>query len=177
MNTGGVGNAVLGGWAVNWIITSQGGQPLTFTCPTGTTSGTSCNDILVKGQNPDTGMKSKTIDGALKPFWVNNAAAFNQPCQLGPGGLLAASRDSSEGRASIASTSRCSKDSSSTSGSRCSSELSSSTSSTTRTSTRQTSVETASWPSEARGTIRILTSAKLDQLAMLHSIRDRFNLL
>ena len=66
MNTGGVGNAVLGGWAVNWIITLQGGQPLNFGCPTGTTSGTSCNDILVKGQSPDLGMKSKTIDGALK---------------------------------------------------------------------------------------------------------------
>ena len=88
MNTGGVGNAVLGGWAVNWIITAQGGQPLNFGCPTGTTSGTSCNDVLVKGQNPDLGMKSKTIDGALKPFWVGNAAAFNQPCQLGPGGPI-----------------------------------------------------------------------------------------
>jgi hypothetical protein len=88
MNTGGVGNAVLGGWAINWIVTLQGGQPLNFTCPTGTTSGTSCNDVLVKGQDPDLGMKSKTIDGALKPFWVNNAAAFNQPCQLGPSGPI-----------------------------------------------------------------------------------------
>ncbi len=83
MNRGGIGNAVLGGWAVNWITTLQGGQPLNFGCNTGTTSGTSCNDIKVPGQSPQLGIKVKPIDGANRPFWINNAAAFNQPCQLG----------------------------------------------------------------------------------------------
>jgi len=83
MNTGGITNAVLGGWAVNWITTLQGGQPLNFGCNTGTTSGTGCNNVRVPGQSPQLGIKTKTIDGANRPFWINNAAAFNQPCQLG----------------------------------------------------------------------------------------------
>jgi hypothetical protein len=28
------------------------------------------------------GIKSKVIDGAPRPFWVNNASAFSQPCKL-----------------------------------------------------------------------------------------------
>lgn len=84
MNQGGFTNAVLGGWATNWIVTLQGGQPLNFGCPTGTTSGTSCNDIRVAGQSPQLGIKLKTVGGdpIPRPFWINNAAAFNQPCQL-----------------------------------------------------------------------------------------------
>ena len=79
LNHGGFTNAVLGGWATNWIVTLQGGQPLNFTCPTSTTSGAGqCDDILVKGQSPHLGIKSKVIDGAARPFWINNPAAFNQ---------------------------------------------------------------------------------------------------
>lgn len=83
MNQGGISNMVLGGWSTNWIVTLQGGQPLNFGCNTGTTSGTGCNDIRVAGQDPQLGMKSKKIDNGLRPFWIGNAAAFNQPCQLG----------------------------------------------------------------------------------------------
>jgi len=83
LNQGGIANAVLGGWAVNWITTLQGGQPLNFGCNTGTTSGTNCNDIRVPGQSPKLGIKVKPINGVNRPFWINNAAAFNQPCQLG----------------------------------------------------------------------------------------------
>ena len=57
MNQGGVANAVLGGWATNWIVTLQGGQPLNFGCHTGTTSGLGCNDLLVPGQSPKLGIK------------------------------------------------------------------------------------------------------------------------
>ncbi len=53
LNQGGISNAVLGGWATNWIVTLQGGQPLNFGCPTGTTSGTGCNDVLVPGQSTE----------------------------------------------------------------------------------------------------------------------------
>jgi len=81
MNQGGFANAVFGGWAVNWIATLEGGQPLNFGCNTGTTSGTSCNNI--RTGDPQLGMKLKVIGGATRPFWINNAAAFNQPCQLG----------------------------------------------------------------------------------------------
>jgi hypothetical protein len=85
MNHGGLSNAVLGGWAVNWIVTLQGGQPLGFTCPTGTTSGTNCNVIKVAGQSPQLGIKLRIPagDNVPRPFWVNNPAAFNQACQLG----------------------------------------------------------------------------------------------
>ena len=89
MNQGGIANAVLGGWATNWILTLQGGQPLNFTCPTGTTSGTSCNDVLVPGQSPKLGIKIANQGGYHGPFWIGNPAAFSQPCQLGgvPGAL------------------------------------------------------------------------------------------
>jgi hypothetical protein len=85
LNTGGITNALLGGWATNWIVTLQGGQPLNFTCPTGTIAGAGqCNDVLVSGQSPQLGIKSHIPAGdtVARPFWVNNAAAFSQPCKL-----------------------------------------------------------------------------------------------
>jgi hypothetical protein len=87
MNHGGIANAVLGGWATNWILTLQGGQPVNFTCPTGVASGEGqCNDYLASGQSPQLGIKSHVIDGAPRPFWVNNAKAFNQGCELSDAG-------------------------------------------------------------------------------------------
>ena len=85
MNTGGITNAILGGWATNWIVTLQGGQPLGFGCPTGTTSGTGCNVIRVKGVSPNLGIKLKTVgtDPVPRPFWINNPNAFAQACRLG----------------------------------------------------------------------------------------------
>jgi hypothetical protein len=83
MNQGGIVNAIVGGWAMNWIVTAQGGPPLDFGCPTGTSSGLGCRTVLVSGQSQQRGIKTKTIDGAPRPFWLNNSAAFNQPCQLG----------------------------------------------------------------------------------------------
>ena len=82
-DTGKVGNAILGGWAINWIVTSQGGQPLTLTCPSGTTSGTNCYDVTVPGESRKLGIKVRPNgSGLLTPYWFNNPAAFNQPCQL-----------------------------------------------------------------------------------------------
>jgi Carboxypeptidase regulatory-like domain len=95
MNQGGITNFLLGGWATNWIVTAQGGQPLDFNCPTGTTSGTNCRTVLVPGQSQKRGIKTKVIDGVPRPFWLNNPAAFNQPCKLG--GDLAPIPDSPAG--------------------------------------------------------------------------------
>jgi hypothetical protein len=81
MNQGGPANLVLGGWAMNWIATLQGGQPLNIGCLSGTTSGLGCNAI--RTGNPQLGVKIKTAGGYHGPFWIGNAAAFNQPCQLG----------------------------------------------------------------------------------------------
>jgi hypothetical protein len=47
--------------------------------------------VLVSGQSQQRGIKTKTIDGAPRPFWLNNPAAFNQPCQLGWDGVNPAS--------------------------------------------------------------------------------------
>jgi hypothetical protein len=83
LNSGRVTNAVLGGWATNWIVTLQGGQPLGFQCPSGTANGLGCNIVLVPGQSPKLGLH-KDYQGVLN--WIGNPAAFNQPCQLAPGG-------------------------------------------------------------------------------------------
>ncbi len=80
MNTGGIGNAVLGGWAVNWIVTLQGGQPITLSCPTGATSGTGCYDFNVPGQSQKLGLHT---DSNGKLSWFGNPKAFQQPCELG----------------------------------------------------------------------------------------------
>jgi hypothetical protein len=64
-------DAVFGGWATNWILTLQDGQPGTVPCATPTTSGFLCNAIRVPGQDPDGG-----------PHNVNqwlNPAAFETP--------------------------------------------------------------------------------------------------
>jgi hypothetical protein len=68
-----------GGWSTNYILTLQGGQPITLGCPSATTAGTNCNDVRVPGQNPDLGIHI-TANG---PRWFNNPAAFQQPCPLG----------------------------------------------------------------------------------------------
>jgi hypothetical protein len=73
-------DATLGGWSANWIATLQGGQPITLGCPDGTTNGTSCNSINVPGQSQKLGIHT---DSQGQPNWFGNAAAFNEPCQLG----------------------------------------------------------------------------------------------
>jgi hypothetical protein len=84
-NSGKLVDNVVGGWSTNFIVTLQGGQPLSFSCPSGTTSGTNCNDILVPGQSQKLGIH-KDSNGQVN--WIGNPAAFAQPCQLGLNGLL-----------------------------------------------------------------------------------------
>lgn len=48
----GIGQAVIGGWSMNFIGTVQDGQPFTVGCSIATSSGSGCNALLVKGQNP-----------------------------------------------------------------------------------------------------------------------------
>ena len=79
-HSGKFADAVAGGWAINWIATVQGGQPITLGCPTGTTSGTGCDDINVPGQSQKLGIR---IDSNHLPNYFGNPAAFQQPCQLG----------------------------------------------------------------------------------------------
>lgn len=79
-NSGRLTNEVLGGWSVNTIVTIQGGQPITLTCPTATTSGTYCNDVQVPGQSQKLGLHN---DSNGKLSWFGNPNAFQQPCPLG----------------------------------------------------------------------------------------------
>jgi hypothetical protein len=88
LNQGGLANAIVGGWSGNWILTMQGGQPITLSCPTGTTAGTNCNDLKVAGQSQKLGKTIRTAVGAPpgthpEPFWFGNPAAFAQPCEDG----------------------------------------------------------------------------------------------
>jgi hypothetical protein len=70
---------VVGGWSLNTIVTLQGGQPISLSCPTATTSGTNCNDINVPGQSQKLGLHT---DSNGKLSWFGNPAAFQQPCPL-----------------------------------------------------------------------------------------------
>ncbi len=84
MHTGGMGDAVLGGWAVNWIVVLQGGQPLNIGCPTSVTEGTGCNAIKVPGQSQKLGIHTRVnSSGTNLPYWFGNPAAFQQACPLG----------------------------------------------------------------------------------------------
>lgn len=66
-----VANAVLGGWAVNFIYTYQSGQPFTINCPVSTTSDYGCFADVVSGQDMYAGPHNQTQ-------WLN-PAAFSQP--------------------------------------------------------------------------------------------------
>jgi len=78
LDVGGPANALLGGWTMVWSTTLQGGQPITLRCPSGTTTATSCNDLLVKGQDPYAGPHNVTQ--------FLNPQAFTQPCILASDG-------------------------------------------------------------------------------------------
>jgi len=75
----GVTNAVIGGWALVWATTLQGGQPFQLACPSGTAAGTQCLTFVRAGSRPRTSLH-KTPDGNLGML---NAAAFAQPCEVG----------------------------------------------------------------------------------------------
>ena len=78
-------NGVVGGWSTNYLVTLQGGQPISIGCPTGTTSGTNCNAFRVQGKDPKLGLHT---DSNGKLSWFGNPAAFQQPCQLGFNGPI-----------------------------------------------------------------------------------------
>jgi hypothetical protein len=78
----GVSNGLLGGWALVWATTLQGGQPFKLDCPSATTNGTNCYSFVIPGQNPRTSLH-KTADGNVAML---NPAAFAQPCEVGSPG-------------------------------------------------------------------------------------------
>jgi len=84
-NASGAKNAVVGGWALQWVVTLQGGQPFLISCPTGTAAGVGCFAFVLPGQNPRTSIH---IMPNGNPAMLN-ASAFNQPCQFGKPGTPA----------------------------------------------------------------------------------------
>ena len=78
-NAGGVSNALLGGWALVWATTLQGGQPFKIDCPSATAAGANCYSFLVPGHRPRTSLQ-KTSDGNVRML---DPAAFAQPCEVG----------------------------------------------------------------------------------------------
>ena len=70
-NSNKVVDAFLGGWATNWILTLQDGQPGTVPCAISTTSGFGCFALLVPGQGVTAGAHNVNN-------WLN-AAAFASP--------------------------------------------------------------------------------------------------
>jgi len=85
---------IVGGWAINWIIALQGGQPITLDCPTGTTAGSGCYDTIVKGESAKLGLHT---DGNAQLSWFGNPKAFQQPCLLGSNPYLAPLPDQPSG--------------------------------------------------------------------------------
>lgn len=75
----GAKNAIVGGWAVQWIANLQGGQPFKLDCPSGTAQNVNCYSFVLPGQNPRTSLH---INPDGNPAMLN-AAAFAQPCQFG----------------------------------------------------------------------------------------------
>jgi hypothetical protein len=74
MSSNGVANKVFGGWSINTAIVLEGGQPITFTCPSGTGVDTGCYDLL--GGDPGRGLH---IDSNGKLSLFSNPKAFSQP--------------------------------------------------------------------------------------------------
>jgi hypothetical protein len=93
-------NKLIGGWSINWSTTFQGGQPITLSCPSATTSGTACGDLFT-GQPLKLGLHTDA-NGVLS--WFGNPGAFTQPCVLGAGGVPDPSK-SPAGCASLTGTS------------------------------------------------------------------------
>jgi hypothetical protein len=76
----GVENAIIGGWAVVWATSLQGGQPFQLNCPSGTAAGTNCDSFILAGSHPRTSIRNIPGSNAVGML---NAAAFAQPCEVG----------------------------------------------------------------------------------------------
>jgi Carboxypeptidase regulatory-like domain/TonB dependent receptor len=78
-NARGIADAFIGGWALVWATSLQGGQPFQLACPSGTAADANCDQFVLAGVNPRTSLQ-KTPDGNVRML---NAAAFAQPCEVG----------------------------------------------------------------------------------------------
>ena len=56
----GVASKVFGGWSINTSVVLQGGQPITLSCPSNTSSGSGCYDFVASRGNPWTEASTST---------------------------------------------------------------------------------------------------------------------
>jgi hypothetical protein len=80
-NGGEMASKVFGGWSINASAVLQGGQPITFACPSRTNASSAgatngCYDLRVAGQDPKRGIH---IDANGKTSFFGNPAAWAQP--------------------------------------------------------------------------------------------------
>jgi hypothetical protein len=61
-------NAFIGGWQINYIFSTQSGQPINITCATATSGGLGCNADMVAGVNPNAGPHNRTDWFNIKAF-------------------------------------------------------------------------------------------------------------
>ncbi|MBO0723124.1 MAG: TonB-dependent receptor, partial [Blastocatellia bacterium] len=73
-NLHGVGEALIGGWSMNWLFSYYTGQPQAIGCPIATTEGLGCNALMVPGVDP---YADKRDAQGYQIIW--NAAAFANP--------------------------------------------------------------------------------------------------
>lgn len=81
-NATGAKNAVVGGWALQWIVNLQGGQPFKIDCPSDVAAGVNCYSFVLPGENPRTSIHIRPNGNPA----MLNAAAFAQPCEFGSPG-------------------------------------------------------------------------------------------
>ncbi len=81
--SGRLADAAVGGWALQYLVTLQNGQPVSIACPTAVTTGTGCNSLHTPGQDAKLGVRRVATGNTSNLYWFNNPAAFQQPCPYG----------------------------------------------------------------------------------------------
>jgi hypothetical protein len=81
-NATGVEKHFIGGWALNWNWTQEGGQPITINCIKSTTSSLGCTAFIIPGVDRH-GTMSMPFGATDGHSAFLNFAAFTQPCQPG----------------------------------------------------------------------------------------------
>lgn len=76
LSGGGRADKVFGGWSIQPVLVLEGGQPITLSCPSGTSTGSGCYDFVVPGQPLDRGVH---IDSNGVVSFFGNPKAFSQP--------------------------------------------------------------------------------------------------
>jgi hypothetical protein len=80
----GIADRIVGGWSTQWIVTLQGGQPITLSCVNNTLQSVGCG-ALFTGEPLKLGIQEITINNNKFVSWFGNPGAFTNPppCAVG----------------------------------------------------------------------------------------------